>query len=161
MQHKRYECYTNDTSMTRVKHFDFDNDASENIFSHSYISYMANERSQVLEQFHSKNYLLDMHCSQANIRLKSAPQKLNFVIAKAISKSYQLIVAANILACSHIVTDSNTASFSILFVKLTTFLSARNTKNYEKRMLDFERTFKIKVRSRCTVFEVSLTSAVI
>ena len=38
--HKRHEC---DTSATRVKNFDFDNDTSENIFSHPRISYMANE----------------------------------------------------------------------------------------------------------------------
>ena len=33
------------------------------------------------EQFHSKNYLLEPH---GKMRLKSAPQKLNFLIAKAI-----------------------------------------------------------------------------
>ena len=83
-------CYTNDTSTTRVKNFDFDNDTSENIFSHHYISYMANERLQGEEQFHSKNYLLEMPRSHAKMRLKSAPQKLNFLMAKAISKSYTL-----------------------------------------------------------------------
>ena len=51
---------------------------------------MANERLQGEEQFHSKNYLLEMLCSHVKMRLKSAPQKLNFVMAKAISKSYTL-----------------------------------------------------------------------
>ena len=51
----RHECDTNDTIATRVKSVDFDNDTSENIFSHHYISYMANERWQGEEQFHSKN----------------------------------------------------------------------------------------------------------
>ena len=46
---------TNDTSATRVKNIDFNNDTSENIFSHPYISYIANEISQGEEQFHSKN----------------------------------------------------------------------------------------------------------
>ena len=32
----RHERYTKDTSATRVKNFDFDNDTSENIFSHPY-----------------------------------------------------------------------------------------------------------------------------
>ena len=50
----RHECHTNDTSATRVKNFDFDNDSSKNIFSHSYIYYMAGERLQGEEQFHSK-----------------------------------------------------------------------------------------------------------
>ena len=42
------------------------------------------------QKLHSKNYLFDMHCSHAKMRLKSAPQKLNFVIAKAISKRHTL-----------------------------------------------------------------------
>ena len=51
---------------------------------------MANERLQGEEEFHSKNYLLEMPCSHAKMRLKSAPKKLNFVITKVISKSYTL-----------------------------------------------------------------------
>ena len=54
MRHERQERYTNDTSATRVKNFDFDNYMSVNIFSHSYIYYMARERLQGEEQFHSK-----------------------------------------------------------------------------------------------------------
>ena len=82
----QHEWYTNDTSATRVKNFDFDNDTSKNIFSHHCIYYMASERLQGEEQFHSKNYLLEMSRFHAKMRLKSAPQKLNFLIAKAISK---------------------------------------------------------------------------
>ena len=77
-------------SATRVKNFDFDNNTSENIFSHSYISYVVNERLQGEGQSHSKNYLLEMYLFYAKIRLKSAPQKLNLVIPKAVSKSYTL-----------------------------------------------------------------------
>ena len=51
---------------------------------------MANERLQGEEQFYSKNYLLEMPRSHAEMRLKSAPQKLNFVMTKAVSKSYIL-----------------------------------------------------------------------
>ena len=51
----QHECYTNDTSATPLKNFDFDNDMSKNIFSHPYIYYMASERLQGEEQFHSKN----------------------------------------------------------------------------------------------------------
>ena len=86
----RHECYTNNTSATRVKNFDFDNETSKSTFLHPYISYMANDRLQGEEQFHSKNCLLEMHRSHAKIRLKSVPQNLNFVIAKAISKCYTL-----------------------------------------------------------------------
>ena len=74
-------------SATRVKNFDFDNDTSENIFSHPCIYYMASERLQGEEQFHSKNYLLVIPCSHAKMHLKSAPQKLNFFMAKGISKN--------------------------------------------------------------------------
>ena len=70
---------TTATQATRIKKFDFDNDARENIFSHSSFSYMANQRLQGEDEFHSKNYLL----RNASFL---APQKLNFVIAKAISK---------------------------------------------------------------------------
>ena len=82
----QHECDTNDTSATRVKNIDFDNDTSKNIISHPYIYYMASERLQGEEQFHSKNYLLEMSRFHAKMRLKSAPQKLNFLMAKAISK---------------------------------------------------------------------------
>ena len=51
---------------------------------------MANERLQGEEQFHSKNYLLHMHRSDAKMHLKSVPQKLKFVIAEAISKNHTL-----------------------------------------------------------------------
>ena len=51
------ECHTSDTTATRVKNFVFDNGTSENMSSHPYIYYMANERLQEEEQFHSKNYL--------------------------------------------------------------------------------------------------------
>ena len=61
---------------------------SENIFSHPYISYVANERLQGEEQFHSKNYLLEMLRSHAKMPFKSEPQKLNFVLAKVIQKLY-------------------------------------------------------------------------
>ena len=51
---------------------------------------MANERLQGEEQLHSKNYFLEMPRFHAKMRLKSAPQKLNFVMAKDISKGYKL-----------------------------------------------------------------------
>ena len=74
------------TRTTWVKNFDFDNDRNENIFSHPGISYMANEKLPEEGQFHSKKYLLEMPCSHVKLRLKSAPQKMNFLMAKAILK---------------------------------------------------------------------------
>ena len=49
---------------------------------------MANKRLQREEQYHFKNSLLEMYRFHAKIRLKSASQKLNLAIAKAVSKSY-------------------------------------------------------------------------
>ena len=86
----RHECYTNDMSATQVKNFDFDNNSNKNKFSHPYIHYIASERLQGEEQFHFKTYLLEMPRSHAKVCLKSAPQKLNLLIAKDISKSYTL-----------------------------------------------------------------------
>ena len=51
---------------------------------------MASERLQGEEQFHSKNQLLEITRSRVKIRLKNAPQKLNFLIAKALPKCYTL-----------------------------------------------------------------------
>ena len=45
---------------------------------------MANEKLHGEEQFHSKNYLLEMTRSHAIMHQKSPSQKLNFVMAKAI-----------------------------------------------------------------------------
>ena len=50
-------------------------------FSHPYIYYVASERLQGEEQFHTKSRL------HAKMRSKCAPQKINFLMAKAISKS--------------------------------------------------------------------------
>ena len=51
---------------------------------------MAYERLQGEKQFHSRNCLLEMPHVYAKTRLKSAQQKLNLVMSKAISKSYTL-----------------------------------------------------------------------
>ena len=51
---------------------------------------MASEKLQGEEQFHSKNYLLEMPRFHAKMRLKSAPQKVNFLVEKAMSKSCKL-----------------------------------------------------------------------
>ena len=80
----------NDTSATRGKNFDFDNDTSKSIFLQPYIYFMARERLQGQEIFNLKNYLLKMPCFHAKIRLKSARQKLDFLMTKAISKSCTL-----------------------------------------------------------------------
>ena len=68
------ECDTNDTSVTGVKNFDFENGTKGNIFSHRHISYVTNETLQGEEDFYFKNYLLEMcHCN-CKMCLKNAPQ---------------------------------------------------------------------------------------
>ena len=73
-------------SATQVINFDFDNNTSKTIFWHPDNYYMVSERLQGEKKFHSKNYLLEMPRFHAKMRLKSPPQKLNFLMAKAISK---------------------------------------------------------------------------
>ena len=51
---------------------------------------MADERLQGEEQLHSKNYFLKMLRFHVKMSLKSARQKLNFFMAKAISKRCKL-----------------------------------------------------------------------
>ena len=55
---------------------------------------MPNERLQEEELLLSKNHVLEVPPSHAKMRLKSAPQKVNFLMAKSIQKSYTL-------NCSH------------------------------------------------------------
>ena len=73
---------------------------------------MVSERLQGEGQFHTKNYLLEISRFHAKMRLKSAPQKLNILMAKAISKSYTN-VAGNVLARFRIVTRSKAKLFLI------------------------------------------------
>ena len=51
---------------------------------------MASERLQGEGQFHSKNYFLEKPCFHAKMHLKSASQKLDLLMTKAISKSCTL-----------------------------------------------------------------------
>ena len=48
---------------------------------------MESERLEVEKQFHSRNYLLEMPRFHAKMRLKGVPQKLNFIMAKAICQN--------------------------------------------------------------------------
>ena len=64
-----------------------DNDTGENIFLHPYTYYMVSEKLQREEQFHSKIYLLEFSLIHAKRRLKSAPDKLDFKMGKATSKT--------------------------------------------------------------------------
>ena len=72
---------------------------------------MSNERWQGEELFQSKNHVLEMPPSHAKTRLKSAPQKLNILMAKAIQKLIHWIVATNALARFRIVTQCYATSF--------------------------------------------------
>ena len=89
MRQKRQECGTSAARTTRMKNFNFDHDTSENTFLQPYIRYITNERLQgEEEQFHFKNYLLEMSRSHAKMHLNVAPQKLDFVMTKTLTKSY-------------------------------------------------------------------------
>ena len=125
---------------------------------------MANERLQGEEQFRSKSYLLEMPPSHAKIRLESAPEKLNFGMAKLYQKVIDQIVATNAFARSCTVTHSDVASFfneKDIFCKTNHTFLARAVEEQAKLNPDSQRTFKIKVRSTQTIFEILPMSAVI
>ena len=139
----RHEWYKNDTSTARVKNFDFDNDTSKNIFSHPYIYYMASERLQGDKQFLSKNFLLEMPRFRAKMHLKSAPQKLNVLMGKAISKRFTL-------DCSWIIKDStdkmSIAIFESLIEKISEGICYDMTMIRVQRYLD-KRILKTTITS--------------
>ena len=89
---------------------------------------MASERLQEDEQLHSMNYLLEMPCFHAKIRLKGAPQKLDFLMTKAISKHCSLDCSCKCPWTFRIVTYSNAASFSIrtILCENTNILFSKN-----------------------------------
>ena len=104
----RRKCYTNDTSAartTRVRNFDFDNDTSEYILSHPYISYMANERLQREEQ---EEFCMKKRFS--NIFKTKNVTKLN----KVILKSCYRILQESIFLISCIIFEGKYSSGYIL-----------------------------------------------
>ena len=68
---------------------------------------MSNERRQGEELFQSQNHVLEMPPSHAKTRLKSAPQKLNILMAKAVQKTYKL-------NCSHKCPSTFPHSYALL-----------------------------------------------
>ena len=83
----RHESDTSHTSATTVlrkwnkcntsKKFDFDKDTSENIFPHSYVSYIAMKNCKERSNFILKNYLLEKPRSHTKMHLESKPQSLD------------------------------------------------------------------------------------
>ena len=62
VRHKQHECNTSETQAKQMRYdwdtsesCDFNNDASQDVFSHPYINYMANEILKKERQFHPKN----------------------------------------------------------------------------------------------------------
>ena len=134
----QHVCYTNGTGAARAKNFDFDNNTS---FHTLILGIWQMKDHKKRKNFIVRTTFLEMPRSHAKMRLKSASRKLNFVMAKAISKSITYIGTANALARSRIVTHSDTTSFSI---KVTLCETSKNYwKLLAKWMLDFETTFKI------------------
>ena len=72
---------------------------------------MTSEKLQGDKQFLSKNYLLEMPRFHAKMHLKSAPQKLNFLMEKAMSKHFTL-------DCSWMIKDSTDKMSIVIFESL-------------------------------------------
>ena len=62
--------------------------------------------------FYFKNHVLEVPPSHTKMRLKRAPQKLNFLMAKVYKKIIHLTVSTNVLARFLIVTHCYAVSFS-------------------------------------------------
>ena len=90
----RQECDMKATRTTRVRHewkiLVFITKRFNETLTIFKRSFKTNERLQGVKQYHSRNYLLEVPRSHAKMHLKSSPQKLNFVIAKAVLKRYTL-----------------------------------------------------------------------
>ena len=86
----RQKCDTSTTQTTRVKNFDKLTTTLVKTYFYTLISTLLyGERkttSRGTISFHSKNYLLEIPRFHAKMRLKSASQKLNFLMGKAVSK---------------------------------------------------------------------------
>ena len=94
----RYKCDTSATrvqykcnkSATRVKNFDFDNSTSKNTFSQPILAIWQMENCKEKSNFILLTNFWKETCFHTKMRLKSAPLKLNFAMAKDISNSYTL-----------------------------------------------------------------------
>ena len=84
-------------------------------------------------------------------------------MVKAITKRYTLEFSCKCPCTLPHSYDSDTALFWIksTLCETNNILCSKNVENCAKWMLDFEKTIKINIRSPWTVFEISLTSAVI
>ena len=107
---------------------------------------------------------MEVLSSHAEKRLKSAPQKLNFLMAKGIQKKLyiklQPQMPLHLSTYLRIVTPPGFPEKPFL-VKLTTFSTHQGIKNETKLLVDLKSTSKINMRSRRTVFQILLMSAVI
>ena len=114
MLHEQHEC---DTSATRVKNFDFDN----NIFSHKKVKTYFHTATftiwQVEDYKERNNFILRANFGNALFPCQNAFEKCTtkteLLNGKSYIKNLHKIVAANALARSRIVTHSNAVSFSI------------------------------------------------
>ena len=133
---------------------------SENIPSHPYISYMTNEKLQGEGKFHSKNYRFEMTRCHAKMHFKSVPQRLDFVMAKAISNIYTLDCSCK---CPCMVAHSNTASFLIktTLYETNNFLFSKKYWKLGKMNARFWRNIQNQGKVLWTVFEISLMSTFI
>ena len=110
------------------------------------------------------NHVLQVPPSHATMRLKSAQQKLKFLIAKGIQKKLysklQPQMPLHVSAQLRIIKLSRFRK-NTFYVKLTTFSAAQGTKNETKLIVDLKSKSKINMRSPRTVFQILLMSAVI
>ena len=98
----RHECYTNETNATRVKNVDFDNDLCKNISTPFYLLYgkWKTSRKGTISFQELPFGNASFPCQSV---FKSVPQKLNFLMAKAISECCTLDCSCNYTRYVHTV----------------------------------------------------------
>ena len=101
-----------------------------------------------------------MPCSHPKMSLKSAPQNLNLLIAKDMSKSYTLDCSCTLMplrvpAYLRIAMKRHLREKPFC-VKIPIFFLARTSESWVKWMLYSQRAFNIKISLCWTVFEILL-----
>ena len=145
--HQRHECDTNEILIlitTRVK---------------TYFHIPIFSMWQVKDYKERNNFILSTTfgtaLSNATMRLKSAPQKLNFVMVKAKTKSYTLDCSCKFPCTFPIVTHSKAASFSIKFIlcENTNILFSSNYWKLDKMNARFWKNIFNKGKVRLSSFQ--------
>ena len=152
----RHECNTNGTIATRVKVLILITRRVKTYFHASILTI------QLMNNYKEKNNFILKTTGNASFPCQNAFKKCTTKTELCNSESYIKKLYSRLqVQCRHNYAQYNSLVFDKTLCETNNIFLARTVQNQEKRMLDSEKTFEIKLRSRQTVFEILLTSAVI